>query len=197
VQLFCFSNVISKRGSAVTAVQFQAFCFRFSSPVYSSEGSVTLFLAYVSVYATMIDRVPSSESGELTRDPLSMKFPGVKKIWLTLCASWFIGSVAILVASLSAISFKAGLWAEVYCLAVGFLSPVAFCVYGWDKWKAEREGRRVSEKTLHLLAIAGGWPGAVAGQQWFRHKTLKPFFRTVLLLTAVLHVTFVATCFFL
>jgi uncharacterized membrane protein YsdA (DUF1294 family) len=196
VLLFCFSNAISKRGSAVTALQFQAFCFRFSLSVYSSEGSVTLFLAYVSVYDKMIDQVPSSESGELTRDPLSMKLLGVKKIWLTLCVSWFIGSVAIVVASLSG-SYTLGLSADLYCLAVGLLSPVAFCVYGWDKWKAEREGRRVSEKTLHLLAIAGGWPGAVAGQQWFRHKTLKPFFRTVLLLTAVLHVTFVATCFFL
>lgn len=125
-----------------------------------------------------------------------MKLPGVKKLWLTLAATWFIGSVVVLIASLTENSFKAGLWAEIYCLAVGILSPAALCFYAWDKWKAKREGRRISEKTLHLLAFAGGWPGAVAGQQWFRHKTLKPVFRSILLLTVMLHVAVVATlCF--
>ncbi len=125
-----------------------------------------------------------------------MKLPGMKRIWLTLAMSWLIGAVAVLIASLAENSFKAGLWAEIYCLAVSVLSPVSFCLYGWDKWKAEREGRRISEKTLHLMAFAGGWPGAVAGQQWFRHKTLKPVFRTILLLTVLLHVAVAATlCF--
>ncbi|HIE99340.1 MAG TPA: DUF1294 domain-containing protein [Fuerstia sp.] len=118
----------------------------------------------------------------------------MKKLWLTLSVSWFIGSVVVLFVSLTRPSY--GLWADLYCLAVSVLSPVLFCLYGWDKWKAEREGRRISEKTLHLMAFAGGWPGAVAGQQWFRHKTLKPVFRTILLLTVLLHVTVAATlCF--
>ena len=120
-----------------------------------------------------------------------MQLPGLKKVWLTLAVSWFVGAVGLLVTSLTT-NFSAGLWAEIYCLAVGLLSPAAFCVYGWDKWKAEREGRRIPEKSLHLLAVAGGWPGAVAGQQWFRHKTLKPVFRTVLMLIVVLHVATVA-----
>ena len=125
-----------------------------------------------------------------------MKLPSMKKLWVTLAVIWFIGSVAVLIASLTADSFKPGLWVDLYCLAVGLLSPAAFCVYGWDKWKAAREGRRISEKTLHLLAFAGGWPGAVAGQQWFRHKTLKPVFRTILMVTVLLHVAVVATlCF--
>jgi uncharacterized membrane protein YsdA (DUF1294 family) len=141
-------------------------------------------------------QVPSSEIAESIREYVSMKLPGMKKIWLTLCASWLIGSLAVLIFSFSKNSFKAGLWAEIYCLSVCLLSPAAFCAYGWDKWKAEREGRRISEKKLHVLAFSGGWPGAVAGQQWFRHKTLKPVFRTVLLLTALLHVAVVATLYF-
>ena len=124
-----------------------------------------------------------------------MKLPGMKKLWLTLCVSWCIGSLVVLIASLTQ-NIQVGLWADLYCLAVGVLSPVSFCLYGWDKWKAAREGRRISEKTLHLMAFAGGWPGAVAGQQWFRHKTLKPVFRSILLLTVLLHVAVAATlCF--
>ncbi len=125
-----------------------------------------------------------------------MKLPGMKKVWLTLAVSWFIGCVLWLIYSFTTDSFQAKLGVQIYCLAVGILSPAAFCAYGWDKWKAEREGHRISEKKLHLLAFAGGWPGAVAGQQWFRHKTLKPVFRTILVLTVLLHVAVVATlCF--
>jgi uncharacterized membrane protein YsdA (DUF1294 family) len=50
------------------------------------------------------------------------------------------------------------------------LSTITFVVYGFDKLAAERGGKRVSERTLHLLAFCGGWPGALAGQRLFRHK---------------------------
>ncbi|MCP4175135.1 MAG: DUF1294 domain-containing protein, partial [Fuerstiella sp.] len=59
-------------------------------------------------------------------------------------------------------------------------SPITFGAFGWDKWKAERDGRRIPEKFLYFLALAGGWPGAVIGQTVFRHKTIKPVFRTIL-----------------
>jgi uncharacterized membrane protein YsdA (DUF1294 family) len=44
---------------------------------------------------------------------------------------------------------------------------------------------------LHLLALLGGWPGAVLGQQLFRHKTKKVVFRLVLWLILALHLTLV------
>ncbi|MDZ4183697.1 MAG: DUF1294 domain-containing protein [Desulfuromonadales bacterium] len=50
------------------------------------------------------------------------------------------------------------------------LSTLTFVVYGFDKLAAERGGKRVRERTLHLLALCGGWPGALAGQWIFRHK---------------------------
>jgi uncharacterized membrane protein YsdA (DUF1294 family) len=34
----------------------------------------------------------------------------------------------------------------------------------------------VPERTLHLLALLGGWPGAILGQRHFRHKTRKVSF---------------------
>ena len=50
-------------------------------------------------------------------------------------------------------------WVHVLYLALGV---VTFVVYAVDKRAAGRHGRRVPENTLHLLAVAGGWPGAVA-----------------------------------
>ncbi len=73
-----------------------------------------------------------------------------------------------------------------WCLA---LSLVAFAVYGVDKAAAGSSGRRrVSEAMLHLLAVAGGWPGAWLAQQLLHHKRAKPAFMRVYYLTVLLHV---------
>ncbi len=66
-------------------------------------------------------------------------------------------------------------------------SAASFVVYAVDK-SAARHGRwRASEMTLHLLAIIGGWPGALVAQQVFRHKSRKPSFQAAFLLTVVLN----------
>lgn len=54
-----------------------------------------------------------------------------------------------------------------------FVSLATFIVYGLDKRAAMRGRRRVSESTLHILALAGGFPGAWLGQRQFRHKRRK------------------------
>lgn len=61
-------------------------------------------------------------------------------------------------------------------LLYGALSMALFIVYGLDKWNARRGGARVAETSLHLIALMGGWPGALLGQHIFRHKTAKPAF---------------------
>ncbi|UYO74221.1 DUF1294 domain-containing protein [Halomonas qinghailakensis] len=57
-----------------------------------------------------------------------------------------------------------------------------------DKRAAVKRRRRVSEKTLHLMALAGGWPGAWLAQQRLRHKTQKTRFRRLFWVTVVLNV---------
>lgn len=57
-------------------------------------------------------------------------------------------------------------------------SVLAFVLYAVDKSAAERGDWRVSERNLHLVSLAGGWPGALLAQQWLRHKTLKASFRS-------------------
>lgn len=66
------------------------------------------------------------------------------------------------------------------------ISVFLFVVYGVDKNAARNGSRRISESNLHLIALAGGWPGALFAQQYFRHKTQKkpfliPFWITVVL----------------
>lgn len=58
-------------------------------------------------------------------------------------------------------------------------SLAAFVAYGLDK-SAARNGRwRTKESTLHLLALVGGWPGALLAQRVYRHKSKKREFQVV------------------
>ncbi|MDH3354179.1 MAG: DUF1294 domain-containing protein [Chromatiales bacterium] len=67
------------------------------------------------------------------------------------------------------------------------VSLLTFILYAVDK-SAARNGRwRISEKTLHLSALAGGWPGAIFAQQRLRHKSKKRSFRIVFWITAILN----------
>lgn len=58
-----------------------------------------------------------------------------------------------------------------------FINVIVFFLYGSDKQKAKKNQWRIPEKTLILLAVAGGSMGAFMGMQVFRHKTRKPVFR--------------------
>ncbi len=75
------------------------------------------------------------------------------------------------------------------------LSLLTFMAYALDKSAARENAWRTPESTLHLLALAGGWPGALLAQQWLRHKSVKAEFRTVFWATVVLNVVgFVVLC---
>ncbi|MGH8037682.1 MAG: DUF1294 domain-containing protein [Stenotrophomonas sp.] len=57
------------------------------------------------------------------------------------------------------------------------LSAVTFAVYWRDKTAAQHEQRRTPENTLQLLALFGGWPGALLAQAVLRHKNRKTSFQ--------------------
>jgi uncharacterized membrane protein YsdA (DUF1294 family) len=44
---------------------------------------------------------------------------------------------------------------------------------------------KTPESNLHLLALAGGWPGALFAQQFLRHKSAKAEFRGTFWVTVV------------
>lgn len=57
------------------------------------------------------------------------------------------------------------------------VSGATFSLYGYDKMQARNRQRRIKESTLHTLEFLGGWPGALAGQHYFQHKTSKTSFQ--------------------
>lgn len=60
--------------------------------------------------------------------------------------------------------------------AYALLSVLTFIAYWLDKRKAQARRWRTPESTLQLLALLGGWPGALLAQAYLRHKSQKrPF----------------------
>lgn len=74
--------------------------------------------------------------------------------------------------------------AALYALA----SVACFIAYALDKAAARKGRRRTPERTLLLLGLAGGWPGALAAQHWLRHKSSKTSFLARFWFTVVLNV---------
>ena len=67
-------------------------------------------------------------------------------------------------------------------------SLLAFAIYAADKSAAATDAWRVSESTLLVVGLAGGWPGAIVAQQVLRHKSSKASFRSAFWGTVVLNV---------
>jgi uncharacterized membrane protein YsdA (DUF1294 family) len=68
--------------------------------------------------------------------------------------------------------------------AISFLT---FLAYRADKRRAELNEWRISERTLHLLELLGGWPGAFVAQRYFRHKTAKDSYQFVFWSIVIFH----------
>ncbi len=96
-----------------------------------------------------------------------------------ILATGFIGLVGALVAMdrLPA----AVLW---FYLAA---SAVTFTVYALDKSAAQNNQWRIPESSLHLFALAGGWPGALAAHKLLRHKSRKLSFQLMFWVTVMIH----------
>jgi len=63
-----------------------------------------------------------------------------------------------------------------YLIVSGF----TFIAFALDKSAARRGRWRTRESTLQLMALMGGWPGALLAQRWLRHKSQKTRFRMLL-----------------
>ena len=77
---------------------------------------------------------------------------------------------------------------RIMALAYLLMSLLCFAVYAWDKSAARSGRRRTRERTLLLLGLLCGWPGAVLAQQMLRHKTAKTSFQITFWATVVLNV---------
>jgi uncharacterized membrane protein YsdA (DUF1294 family) len=75
------------------------------------------------------------------------------------------------------------------------LSLVTFLVYASDKSAARKGEQRTRESTLHLLALACGWPGALLAQHLLRHKSRKLAFRGIFWLTVIANLVLLSGAF--
>lgn len=75
-------------------------------------------------------------------------------------------------------------------VAIWFLliNVLTMVIYGADKMAARKGMRRIPEVTLLVFGVVGGWPGAIMGQQIFRHKTQKQPFKTWFLMSVVVSI---------
>jgi uncharacterized membrane protein YsdA (DUF1294 family) len=74
----------------------------------------------------------------------------------------------------------------------GLASAICFIAYALDKSAARHGRRRTPERSLLLLGLAGGWPGAFAAQRLLRHKTAKPSFLVKFWFTVALNLALLA-----
>ncbi len=87
--------------------------------------------------------------------------------------------------------------ALIYLAVLLSMSIAAVLTYWWDKRSAQAGGRRVPERVLHLLAVAGGWPGAWWAMRRFRHKTQKVQFQVVFWVLVTVHLVAVGVMAYL
>jgi uncharacterized membrane protein YsdA (DUF1294 family) len=66
-------------------------------------------------------------------------------------------------------------------------SALAYFFYAADKRRAQSGDWRVPENLLHLLELAGGWPGAFLAQRRLRHKCSKLSYQIVFWLIVAVH----------
>ncbi|MFV8781005.1 DUF1294 domain-containing protein [Microbulbifer sp. SA54] len=119
-------------------------------------------------------------AGEQVADHQSHKRSEKGKSAPIVIALVFLGLVALSVAS--------GKLPPVILLAYGVFSLLTYLLYYLDK-SAARQGRwRTKESSLHLLALAGGWPGALVAQKTLRHKSRKQPFRFIFWLTVLANI---------
>jgi len=70
---------------------------------------------------------------------------------------------------------------------------ITFFLYAKDKQASRTNSWRVSENTLHLVSLLGGWTGATLAQKYLRHKTKKKIFQTLFIITIFLNLSILST----
>ena len=84
---------------------------------------------------------------------------------------------------------KLPFWFLYYLAGINFFT---FILYGFDKFAAKRDMRRIPEIWLHFCEFFGAWPAALLAQRLFHHKTKKTSFLKTFWCMAVLNVALVA-----
>lgn len=68
-----------------------------------------------------------------------------------------------------------------------FINIISLFLYSLDKYLAIKRKRRISEKTLLISTILGGFIGTTIGMYVFHHKTKKWYFKLNIVLSIIIH----------
>jgi uncharacterized membrane protein YsdA (DUF1294 family)/cold shock CspA family protein len=122
---------------------------------------------------------PRAENVAFVRDRVSRRISPRTGAASLFAAVGFFGVLAVAVLAGRLPVLIVGLYSGV--------SAIAFIAYALDKSAARNNGWRTPESTLHMLALAGGWPGALCAQQLLRHKSSKQAFQITFCLTVIVN----------
>lgn len=122
-----------------------------------------------------------------SRRTVSKLLRGLRWIFTAAAACWWLWALLVLWAAFTRKGNTLGAFLALYLLLTVTLSVVAFLFMTWDKWRAYRAKQRISESTLLLLCVGGGWPGTQLARMVWRHKTQKMSFRAIYWLIIVGH----------
>jgi uncharacterized membrane protein YsdA (DUF1294 family)/cold shock CspA family protein len=115
---------------------------------------------------------------DTTKSANYIKVKNRSRLGTIFTLSFCVGLIAlILTGKISALIVGA------YCV----MSALTFITYAIDKSAAKNGRWRTPEKTLHIFALLGGWPGAFFAQNILRHKSIKNEFRRVFWATVFLN----------
>jgi len=135
----------------------------------------------VVTYALSSDKQgrPCAANATLAGDKLPEKTNSTNSSLSTIVAAFFLVIVGVSVLTAKVPPLILALY------IVGSL--FTFIMYAADKSAARKGNWRTKESTLHLLSLAGGWPGALIAQQKLRHKSKKQSFRSVFWVTVLIN----------
>jgi len=129
--------------------------------------------------ASVARKTPARSAHKAVAKGSIQNFSGKAVMLALLCVLPLLGALQL--------SGKGHWWILPLYLVASLLS---FVQYWLDKRSAQNGGRRTAENTLHLVELAGGWPGALIAQQAFRHKTRKASYQKVFWLIVAAHQIF-------
>lgn len=71
---------------------------------------------------------------------------------------------------------------------LGLINMISFLAFGFDKYRANRDKRRLTNGLLLGLSFIGGAIGGLIGMKVFRHKTKKAYYKMGLPLMILMHI---------
>lgn len=155
-----FIHISELKGSTRRPQQGDMICYR---TMVDDEGRICACNAFVVGARKQAAAAPPSSLKPRVRNKRSGLHP------LPFVGFALLGSLPLLGAARLAWTGKSFIPLMLYAV----MGCLTFGLYAADKSRAQTGKWRVSEKTLHLCELIGGWTGGFAGQQLLRHKNRK------------------------